>query len=194
LLEDSAFQLAATLGDLQGEAIGRIQADHFTTGSGAGKPTGIITACLANSATQAAASASAIAFDDIINLEHAVDPAYRPGAIFMCHDTILASIRKLKDGQGRYLWSSGTAVGAPDTINGYRVVNNQSMDSSISSGQESVLFGDVSKYKIRDAGDIRMVRLNERFADSDQVGFIAFLRSDGNLLNAGVAPVKVLQH
>ena len=43
-------------------------------------------------------------------------------------------------------------------------------------------------------GDIRMVRLTERFADSDQVGFIAFLRSDGNLLNAGVAPVKVLQH
>lgn len=194
LLEDSAFQLASLLGELQGEAIGRIQADHFTTGTGVNQPTGVVTSILAASATQAAASATAIAFDDIINLQHSVDPAYRAGAIFMCHDSILAAIRKLKDGQGRYLWSSGTQVGAPDTINGAPVVNNQSMDSSIASGAESLLYGDFSKYKIRDAGDIRMVRLNERFADSDQVAFIAFLRSDGNLLNAGVAPIKALQH
>lgn len=192
LLEDSAFQLASLLGELQGEAIGRIQADHFTTGTGVGQPMGIVTACTAASATQATATASTLAFDDVISLEHAVDPAYRDNAIFMCHDSILSVLRKLKDGQGRYLWSSGTQVGAPDTLNGKRLVNNQSMSSSVTTGNAVLLFGDVSKYKVRDAGDIRMVRLNERFADSDQVAFIAFLRSDGNLLNAGVAPVKVL--
>ena len=196
LFEDSAFQLAATLGDLQGEAIGRIQNDHFTTGTGAGQPTGIVTACLANSATQAAASPTAISFDDIMNLIHSVDPAYRdqPGAGFMMHDSILLAVRKLKSGDGQYLWQPSNQVGVPDRILGYSLTINQSMDSSIASGAESVLFGALGKYKIRDAGDVRMVRLNERFADSDQVGFIAFLRSDGNLLDAGVRPVKVLQH
>lgn len=196
LFEDSAFQLAATLGDLQGEAIGRIQNDHFTTGTGAGQPTGIVTACLANSATQAAASAAAISFDDIMNLIHSVDPAYRdqPGAGFMLHDSILLAVRKLKSGDGQYLWQPSNQVGVPDRILGYALTINQSMDSSIASGAESVLFGALGKYKIRDAGDVRMVRLNERFADSDQVGFICFLRSDGNLLDAGVRPVKVLQH
>ncbi len=196
LLEDSAFQLAGMLGDLGGEAIGRIQADHFTTGTGAGQPLGLVTACANLSATQSAASASAISYDDILALEHSVDPAYRNSGncVFMCHDSILLAIRKLKDGQGRPLWSAGVTAGAPDTLSGYQLINNQSMDSTISSGKYSLLFGDVTKYKVRDAGGVRMIRLNERFADTDQVAFIAFLRSDGNLLYSGVAPVKVLSH
>lgn len=194
LLEDSAFQLAATLGDLQGEAIGRIQADDFTTGSGVGKPTGIVTALTANSGTFSAASATAVAFDDLIGLMHAVDPAYRSEGSFMAHDSIILAIRKLKDGQGRYLWEPATQAGQPDRILGYPLFVNQSMDSTISSGKNTVLFGNLPKYKIRDAGEVRMRRLEERFADSDQVAFIAFLRSDGNLLDAGVRPVKVLQH
>ncbi len=192
LLEDSAFQLAAVIGELQGEAIGRIQADHFTTGTGVGQPMGIVSACSQASATVSTATASVLAFDDVISLEHGVDPAYRDNAVFMCHDSITQVLRKLKDGQGRYLWSSGTQVGAPDTLNGKPLINNQSMSSAVTTGNAVLLFGDVSKYKVRDAGELRMSRLNERFADSDQIGFIAFLRSDGNLLNAGVAPVKTL--
>ncbi len=192
LLEDSAFQLAATLGDLQGEAIGRIQNDHFSTGTGISQPTGLITACVNASATVTAGTASAIAFDDLIGLVHSVDPAYRNGAGIMMHDLIVRSIRKLKDGQGRYLWEQSTQLGEPDRILSYPLTVNQSMDSTMTTGKNMVAFGQFSKYKIRDAGDLRMRQLKERFADSDQEGFIGFLRSDGNLLNAGVAPVKVL--
>ncbi len=190
LLEDSAFDLASILGAMLGERLGRIQNEHFTTGTSAGQPNGIVTAAT----TTSAASASAISFDDIITLQHSVDPAYRNGSVFMCHDTILATIRKIKDGQGRYLWSSGTALGAPDTINGATIINNQDMDSTISSGKKTLLYGQFSKYKIRDVGEIRLRRLVERYADSDQEGFVAFARGDGNLLDAGTHPVKVLVH
>jgi HK97 family phage major capsid protein len=190
LLEDSAFDLASTLGTMLGERLGRIQNQHFTTGTSVGQPNGVVTAAT----TFAAAAAASISFDDIIGLQHSVDPAYRNGAAFMCHDTILGTIRKLKDGQGRYLWSSGTQVGAPDTINGAPIITNQDMASSIASAAKTLLYGQFSKYKIRDVGEIRLRRLVERYADVDQEGFVAFARGDGNLLDAGTRPVKVLAH
>jgi len=190
LLEDSAFDLNSTLGSMLGERLGRIQNQHFTTGTSSGQPNGIVTAAT----TYAAAAATSITFDDVINLKHAVDPAYRNGGIFMCHDSVLAAIRKLKDGNGRYLWSNGTQVGVPDTLDGNVVVNNQDMDSTFAITKKTLLFGQASKYKIRDVGEIRLRRLEERYADTDQQGFVAFARGDGNLLDAGTHPVKVLLH
>jgi HK97 family phage major capsid protein len=191
LLEDSAFNLASILGAMLGERLGRIQNEHYTTGDGVNKPRGFVTAATAYTA----ASATAISHDDLINLKHAVDPAYRGNAIFMAHDAIWATIRKLKDGQGRYLWESSTVVGEPDRIQGSPAITNQDMSSAtIASTVKTVAYGDFSKYKIRDVGDIRMRRLGERFADQDQEGFIAFVRGDANLLDAGTNPIKVLTH
>jgi HK97 family phage major capsid protein len=190
LMNDSAINLVVWLGDLLGTRLGRAQAPHFTTGDGASKPRGIVTAATLG---VTAASATAITFDEIFNLKHSVDPAYRMGAGWMLHDSVLLYVRKLKDGQGRYLWSSGTATGAPDTIDGDPLTINQSMASSVATTNKTILFGQLSKYKIRDVGEIRMRRLDERYADSDSVGFVAFQRCDGNLLDAGVAPVKYLQ-
>lgn len=191
LLQDSAFDLVSVLGDMLGERLGRITNTKFTTGTGAATPKGIVQAATTFSAT----SATAIAFDDILGLEHAVDPAYRTGnAGFMCHDSILLAIRKLKDGVGRYLWESNVQVGQPDRIHGYPVILNQDMDSTMSSGKKTLLFGQLSKYKIRTVAATRMYRLQERYRDNDQDCFIAFLREDGNLLTAGTAPIKVLAH
>lgn len=190
LLEDSAFNLVVVLGDMLGERIGRITNTKYTTGSGSGTARGIVPAAT----TVAAASASAISFDDIIKLEHAVDPAYRVGAGFMCHDAQIEYIRKLKDGQGRYLWQDNQQVGAPDRIHGALFTINQDMDSTIAAAKKTLLYGQLSKYKIRSVNGIRMYRLQERFRDNDEDGFIAFVREDGNLLTAGTAPVKVLLH
>jgi hypothetical protein len=93
-----------------------------------------------------------------------------------------------------YLWESNIAVGVPDRLAGYQLTNNQDMDSTVASGKKTLLFGRLSNYKIRSVGITRMYRLQERYRDTDQDGFVAFIREDGNLLTAGTAPVKVLTH
>ncbi len=189
LLQDSVFQLPTVLGEMLGVRLGRITNTKFTTGTGASTPKGIVIA-----ATAFSASTTAIVADDLIGLQHSVDPAYRMGAAFMMHDSIVLAIRKLKDGQGQYLWQSGLSDGAPDRLLGGSLTINQDMDSTTTSGKKSILYGQLSKYKVRTVGDIRMYRLEERYRDTDQDAFIAFIREDGNLLTAGTAPVKVLTH
>lgn len=190
LLEDSAFDMASEIGSILGERLGRITNTHFTTGSGANQPRGIVTAATLG---VTAASATAITLDEVLNLIHSVDPAYRVNAGMMMHDAVLLHIRKLKSGDGQYLWTAGTQAGEPDRIWGYPLTINQDMASSVATTNKTILYGQLSKYKIRDVSGFRLLRLNERYADSDQVGFLAFMRCDGNLLDAGVAPVKYLQ-
>ena len=188
LLQDSAIDLASLVGNILGERIGRIQNDHFTTGTGAGQPKGIVTA---STLGVTAASATAVKGDELIDLIHSVDSAYRIGAGFMMHDNLFLHLAKLKDGQGQYLLQ-GLTDSAVMRIRGFPITINQSMQSSVATATKTILFGQLSKYKIRDAGEVRLIRLDERYAELDQVAFVAFMRSDGNLLDAGVAPVKHL--
>ncbi len=190
LLEDSAFNLAEFIGERFGVRLGRIQADHFTTGTGVGQPTGFLTAATLGIT---AASATAIAADELYATKHSVDPAYRPGAIWTMHDNTLLAIKKLKDGFGRYLWQASLAGGRPDTIDGDPLMINQSMAALITNSAVVIAYGDFSKYKIRDVNQIRMRRLVERYADSDQEGFVGFSRHDANLLDAGTHPIKTYQ-
>lgn len=192
LLNDSAFDFAAILGEMLGERIGRINNTHFTTGLGDGnQPKGVITAAAVG---KTAASATAIAADEIYDLIHSVDPAYRrQNAGFMMHDNILLAIRKLKDGDGRYLWTEGLDAGQSDKLAGRPITINQDMASSVATGNKTIAFGAFRFYKIRDVGSFRLRRLVERYADADQEGFVAFTRHDGNLLDAGTNPVKVLK-
>ena len=190
LLQDSAFNLAAYLAELLGIRIGRIQADHFTTGSGASQPNGLVNAATLGITTAAPA---AIAADELYNLKHSVDPAYRPDAGWMFHDQVLLYLKKLKDGIGRYLWQSSLASGDPDTIDGDPITINQSMANAVASANTTVVYGNFQKYKIRDVAEIRLLKLIERYADQDMTGFVAFMRSDANLLDAATHPVKTLQ-
>lgn len=187
LMQDSAFNLAQYAGEALGVRLARIQADHFTTGTGAGQPTGIVTAATLG---KTGASSTAIAADEIFDLKHSVDIAYRPGAGFMFHDNIFLALKKLKDGLGRYLWKDSLAGGTPDTLDGDPITINQSMASSIATTNKTMLYGQLKKYMIRDVAGLRLVRLDERYADLDQVAFLAFMRCDGNLLDAGTHPVK----
>ncbi len=197
LMEDSAFDLPTIIGAMCGERIGRSQSDYFTTGTGASQPTGIVTAATVGVTT---ASATAIKYDELVDLVHSVDPAYRtsPSVGFMFHDLILSYLSKLKDGQGRPIWDNsqqGSLGASTIKVGGreYKFTINQSMDSTVATTKKTVLFGDFSKYKIRDVASVRLRRLVERYADSDQEGFVAFARADGNLLDAGTHPVSVLK-
>ena len=190
LLEDSAFDLASFIAERLGERLGRIMNTYLTTGTGAGmQPKGIVTAATLG---VTAASATAIAADEIMDLIHSVDPAYRPGSRFMFHDAVLLYLRQLKDGEGRYLWQNGMGSGAPDTLYSYPLTINQDMQGSVASATKTIIFGQLSKYKVRQVRGVRMRRLVERYADYDQEGFMAFMRMDGNLLDAGTHPVKYL--
>jgi HK97 family phage major capsid protein len=147
-----------------------------------------------------AANASSIVAADLIDLFHGVDPAYRngPKVAFMMNDSTLKAIRKLKDdsggaGVGNFLWMAGLSAGIPDTILGKPYFVNQDM-ASIATTNKTVLFGDFSKYLIRNVREITMLRLVERYADFHQVGFLAFSRHDGRILDAGTDPLKVLVH
>lgn len=191
LLRDNAVNLVMVLSQMLGERLGRIQNTKYTTGTGAGTPYGIVTRAAAG---VTAASATAIAFDEVIDLEHSVDPSRRSlsGVGYMFHDSILKALRKLKDGEGRYLWQSGANTGSPDTLNTYPYTVNQDMASSIASGAVTMLFGQLTQYKIRQVNAIRLYRLVERHRENDQDAFLAFAEGDGNLLDSGDNPVKKL--
>jgi len=193
-LQDNAVNFVGRIGGILGERIGRITNAHFTTGTGNSQPNGIVTAATTSSVTTAAATT--ITYDNLIDLKHSVDPAYRDGARFMFNDTTLKLIKKIKvpqfsgDANGQPLWRAGLAAGEPDTIDGDPYTINQQVASG--SGAKAIVYGLLSKYQIRDVRDITLVRLDERYAELGVVAFLAFSRHDGDLLDAGTHPVKYL--
>lgn len=190
LLQDAVIDIEQIVRDAMAERIGRIANTHLTTGDGSSKPNGIVTAATAVNA----ADDITITFDDLIELEHSVDPAYRndPSCKWMFNDTTLKVLRKLKDLEGNYIWQPADVKGgAPATILNYSYAVNQAM-ASIAASAKPVAFGAMNKYLVRVVNEFAMKRLVERYADYGQVGFIGFARLDGELLDAGA--VKVLQN
>lgn len=179
---DSVLNMESLLGELLGDRLGRIANSKLTTGSGSSDVEGIVT----NSAAgKVAAATNAVTADEIIDLIHSVDPAYRsaPSTAIMMDDTTLAAIRKLKDGNGNYLWQMGNyQAGVPQTILGYNVVVNQDM-AGIGDGVSSkvMLFGDMKKFYVRKVGAPALYVARERFAPD--YGILGYIRFDGVLTN-----------
>ena len=191
LLQDNSVNLPQLLGRILGERLGRIMNQHFTTGTGTGQPNGVVTAA---TFTQAATgNTTGITFANLVALYHSVDPSYRGNARFMMNDNSLSKIKLLTDSQGRPLWLPGLVDRAPDTILGSPYVINQDV-ATMTATAKSILFGDFSKYWIRDVREFQMVRMDERYAEFLQSSFLAFLRTDGDLLNAGTNPIKGYQN
>ena len=179
LADDSAFAMEVLLASLLGERLGRTANLQLTTGSGSGAPNGIVTA---SSLGNTAAAVAAVTYDEIIDLEHSVDPAYRdsPSVRFMFNDSTLKAVRKLKDGQGNYLWQAGNVqAGIPGQLNGRPYSINQAM-ASLATGNKVMLFGDFSKYFVRKVG----APLIGAIQDKDfwpGFGVAGYIRFDGEL-------------
>lgn len=191
LQDTSIADFESWLGGVFGDRIGRITNREFTNGLGGGnEPEGLLTASVLGATS---AAAGVIAYEDLVELEHSVDPSYRIGAEWMMHDQTIKEIKQLTDGLGRPLWVPGVAVREPDSILGYRYVVNQHFPSPAwGGGERAIAFGDMSYYWVRDVRGITVVRLDERYADNLQVGFLAFSRHDGALVDAGTHPVRHL--
>lgn len=189
LLTDAAMPVEAIITELFGERLARTANTLLTTGTGTAQPRGIITAA---GAGVTAAATTAITGDELINLVHSVDAAYRasPKCGWMFNDLTFAAIRKLKDGQGNYLWSMGDIqAGAPATLLGYPFRVNQAM-ANLEASAEPITFGDHGKYMVRKVQGIQTMTLRERYAENFQIGMVAHIRFDGELLDT--AAVKTL--
>lgn len=191
LANDSIFNMENLLGSLLGERLGRRANAWLTAGTGSGQPNGIVTAA---SLGRTAASATAVTADEIIDLLHSVDPAYRasPKTRFMFHDNILLAIRKLKDGQGNYLWQMGDVRAAePPRLLGYPYSINQDMAGTQATAARIIAFGDFGKYYVRKIGG----PLIGAIQDKDfwpGFGIAGYIRLDGEL--ADTAAVKYLRN
>lgn len=191
LLQDSAFDLNTWLPRKLGERIGRAQAPHLVSGTGTGQPTGLVSSATAG-VTGAVSATPAITYDDLVDLEHSVDPAYRQNARYVMSDGALKILRKLKDSDGRPLWQPVPAPGFPATLNGHPYTIDNSM-AAPAAGARSIIFGDIAAgYIVRQVLGIQMVRLQERYADYLQTGFFGFARMDARPDDA--AAVKAFVH
>jgi HK97 family phage major capsid protein len=182
--------MGAILNDLMGERIARKVNTDLTTGDGSGDPNGIVTA---STLGKTAAGVAAITADELIDLYHSVDPAYRqaPSCRFMLKDATLAMVRKLKDGQGQYLINGLRDGAGMINLAGIAVpyVINQAVPAA-TTGLKSVLFGDFNKYLVRRVREFVVRRSDELYLEADQAVFVGFARFDGELLDT--AAVKHL--
>lgn len=192
LLQDSAFSLDGILAPMLGERIARIQNTHFTVGSGASQPRGVVIDAVLGK-QGAVGQTTSVIYDDLVDLQHAVDPAYRVNSRWMLADSSLKVIKKLKDSQGHPLWAAGMAVAEPDTILGKPYTINQDV-AAMAANAKSILFGNFSKYVIRDVLGVAVRRLDERYAELGQVAFIAFTRADGRMIDAGTHPIAYYEN
>lgn len=221
LLQDAVIDMEGFVLRRLGQRLGRIANQGYTTGAGTTLPDGIVPKASAGKVGTTGQTLTII-YDDLVDLVHSVDPAYRDsnGCSFMTSDTLLAVLRKLKDTAGRPLWtpsydggirigmnatpevldmhdgSQGGFIGQNtprvfDYLMGYPVWVNNDM-AVPAANAKSMIFGDMSYYKIRDAMDVTMFRFTDSvYAKLGQVGFLAWFRTGGNLVDT--AAVKYYQ-
>lgn len=199
LLQDSQIDIDALVVSLLAERLARIQNAHFTTGTGTNQPRGIVTAASAGK-VGATGQAATVTYDDLVDLEHSIDPAYRrqSGVGFMMNDSTLKVIRKIKDTEGRPIfvpgYESGVPGGAPDTLLGRPVFINQDVPV-MAANAKSILFGVLKNYRIRDVMGATLFRFTDSvYSKNGQVGFLAWQRSGGNLLDVSGSTVKYYQN
>jgi HK97 family phage major capsid protein len=190
LLNDSVFNLQSYIAKEFGRRIGAKEEEAFFTGDGTGKPIGIFNTLNGAQLGVTAASATAITADEIMDLFYSLKSPYRKKATFVMNDATVKAIRKLKDGNGQYLWQPSITAGTPDTILN-RPVKTSVYVPTIEAAAKTIAFGDFGYYWVADRQGRSFKRLNELYAVTGQVGFMATQRVDGKLILA--ESIKVLQ-
>ncbi|MEA3389383.1 MAG: phage major capsid protein [Pseudomonadota bacterium] len=174
--------------------IARVQNKKYTVGTGTNEPLGIVTSATAGR-IGATGTVTSPTYDDMIELEHSVDPAYRTmeGVGWMFHDFMLRNLKKLKDISGYPLWLPGLSAKDPDTFLRYKYTINQDMPQPAANAK-SILFGDFKQYLIRDVMQVTLFRFDDSaYTSRGQVGFLAWARGSGKQISAG-QPVKYFQN
>ena len=174
LLYDSAFNLENYIITQFGNALANAEEDAFLNGNGTGKPTGIFDAV--GGGHLLSTLTAAVKSDDMLDLVYGLKRPYRRRASFIMNDGTLASLRKLKDNNGAYIWQPSYQAGEPDRVLGYAV------HTSAYAPKDAISFGDYSYYNIGDRGTRSFKQLNELFAGNGMIGFVAKERVDGKMI------------
>ena len=190
LLQDARVDLEGFLIRALSNRVARVTNRMFTNGDGVNKPRGIVVAS-SEGKVAVTGQTDAITYEDLVDMEHSIDPAYRSnGARWMFHDLTLKSLKKLKDGMGRPLWRPGLTGGDPADILNYGYTINQHMDL-MEAGKKPILFGDFKKYLIRDVMDVQLYRFTDSvYTRKGQVGFMTWSRHGGDFIDASDDAVK----
>ena len=181
LLHDSAFDLPGYIMHEFARRVGAAEEEAILTGDGAHKPTGLLHATLGAELGVTAAAAAALTADELIDLQHSLKAGYRRRACFIMNDATIKLLRKLKDGNGNYLWQPGLLAGQPDTLLNQKVLTSNYMPLP-AAGKKAILYGDYTYYWLADREGRSIQRLNERYAEKDQIGFKVTQRVDGRLI------------
>ncbi len=196
LIMDSVIDIEALVFKRLGQRIGRINNADFTNGTGTAQPFGIVPASTAGKAG-ATGTSTTFGYDDLVDLQESVDDEYRAiGAGWMMSQAARRILRKIKDTAGRPIWTPGyelgAVAGAPDLLLGEPVTINNDMPAPGASAK-SIVYGQLSAYTIRDVMQVQMFRFDDsNYVRLGQIGFLAFSRAGGNLLDTGA--VKHFQH
>jgi HK97 family phage major capsid protein len=196
LLQDTSIDMEAFIRTRIQQRLGRITNTRFTTGTGSSQPNGVVTAAGVGK-TGTSGQTVTVIVDDLIDLVHSVDPAYRKSGRgrFMMNDLSLRNVRKLKDTTGRPIFMpgyDGLGVDMGDMVLGFPVTVNQDI-AVMAANAKSIAFGDFWYYKIRDVMEATLFRFTDsKYTELGQVGFLAWMRSGGNLVDTNA--VKFYQN
>jgi HK97 family phage major capsid protein len=196
LLQDSNVDIEGFVRGRLVERLGRVTNQMFTTGTGTSQPNGIVPAStIGVTAANSTSQVTAVTYDSLVAVQHSVDPAYRAAAGWMFNDATLRSLRQIKDGSARPIfvpgYETGNPGGAPDRLLGAPITINQDM-ANMAASARSILFGDFSGYYIRDVMGVEMFRFTDSaFTKLGQVGFLAWMRTGGNLIDVNKVRVFV---
>ena len=180
-LHDAVFDLAAYITNEFARRVGAAEEEAILTGDGSHKPTGLLHATNGAELGVTAAGAAAITADELLDLQHSLKAGYRRKAMFIMNDATIKLLRKLKDGNGQFMWQPGLLHGQPDTLLNQRVLTSNYMPLP-TAANKAILYGDYSYYWLADREGRSMQRLNELYAKNDQVGFKVTQRVDGRLI------------
>lgn len=172
------------------------QEKAYMTGDGSQKPLGVFVASADGISTARDVStgntATSIMGDGLIEAKYSLKEAYWPRARWIFHRDAVKQIRKLKDGNGQYIWQAGISGGVPDRILELPYTTSEFAPNTFTTGQYVGILGDFQKYWIVDALDMVMQRLTELYAETNQTGFIARYEGDGApVLEEAFARVKL---
>ncbi|WP_278921487.1 phage major capsid protein [Pseudophaeobacter profundi] len=198
LLDDSAFDIEGWLAGRIADKFSRAEAAAFISGNGVDKPTGILTHTTVENSSWSWGSLGYVASgevggigdgDAIIDLVYALGAQYRANASFVMNSKTAGLVRKLKDADGRFLWSDGLAAGEPARLLGYPVLIAEDMPDAAADSL-SLAFGDFAAgYTIAERPDLRVLR--DPFSAKPHVLFYATKRVGGDV--SDFAAIKLLK-
>ncbi|MEO0357141.1 MAG: phage major capsid protein [Pseudomonadota bacterium] len=198
LLDDSAFDVDTWLAGRIADKFSRSEATAFVAGDGVDKPKGFLSHPIVDDASfswgnigyvPTGVSGDLDGGDAIIDLVYALGADYRANGSFVMNSKTAGAVRKLKDNDGRFLWSDGLAAGEPARLLGYPVVIAEDMPD-IAAGSYSIAFGDFAKgYTVAERPDLRVLR--DPFSAKPHVLFYATKRVGGDVTD--FAAIKLLK-